>query len=148
MPRMVDTTEYLNTVCALLRSGKQAISVPVAGISMCPFLHPEDTVFLETVEEKLKIGKIYLFVRPNGQYVLHRLIQVEKDGVLWMLGDNQCVPEPVCGREMLRAQVCSVRRKGKLCAPGSFIWWFYACPWRWLRRLRRPISGLWGKQRR
>lgn len=148
MPRLIDTKEYLDTVCDLLQAGEKNISVPLAGTSMCPFLHPEDTVFLEPVGEKLRKGNIYLFLRPNGRYVLHRLIRVERSGGLWMLGDSQRTPEPVSGRERIRAQVSSVVRKGKPCAPGSFTWWFYACPWRWLWRLRRPISAVWEKLRR
>lgn len=148
MPRLIDTNEYLDTVCRLLSDGEKNVSVPVAGTSMCPFLHPNDTVFLESVREKLRKGDIYLFVRPTGQYVLHRLIRVERGGELWMLGDSQRTPEPVAGREMLRARVTSVRRKGKHTAPGGFVWWFYAHPWRWLWRVRRPISVIWEKLRR
>ena len=138
--RTVDTKEYLDTVCALLEAGQQNLSVPVAGSSMCPFLYPEDTVFLSAVEATLKPGNIYLFQRPNGQYVLHRLLREDGDGTLWMLGDNQRTEEPVSGGDMLRAQAVSVRRKGKTCAPGSFLWWFFAVPWLRLRWLRVWVS--------
>lgn len=148
MPRLIDTKEYLDTVCDLLQAGEQTVSIPVAGTSMCPFLRPEDRVFLENPGEKLKKGDIYLFVRPTGQYVLHRLIRVEPGGRLWMLGDSQRTPEPVAGREMLRGRVSSVVRKGKPCPRGSFIWWFYAHPWRWLWRVRPMISAVWEKLRR
>ena len=46
MALIVDTKEYLNTICQLLREGKQDLPVPVTGNSMCPFLHPGDIVSL------------------------------------------------------------------------------------------------------
>lgn len=148
MARAVDTKEYLDMVCRLLAEGKRDVAVPVAGTSMCPFLRPEDTVYLEPAGEKLKKGRIYLFLRPNGRYVLHRLIRVESGGRLWMLGDSQRTPEPVADRELLRAQVSSGIRKGKPFTRSSLVWRFYAGPWRWLWRVRGPISVLWEKLRR
>ncbi len=146
MARTVDTKEYLDTVCQLLEEDRQ-VSIPIAGNSMCPFLHPGDTALLARVSGQPKPGEVYLFLRPDGSYVLHRLIRVGKDGTLWLLGDNQADPEPVQPNR-LRAQVLCVRRKGKECAPGDLLWWVFAKLWRRLWRLRRPIGAILRKLRR
>jgi len=43
MPWILDTREYLDTVCELLKQGESSVAVPVAGGSMIPFLHHGDT---------------------------------------------------------------------------------------------------------
>ena len=137
----VDAKEYLDTVCQLLDAGQRSVPVPVAGDSMRPFLQPGDTVFLDPVEMPLKAGQMYLFLRPNGQYVLHRLLRAEASGRLWMLGDNQQTPEPVRGQEMLRGQVVSLRRNGKLLTSKSLLWRFFAGPWLRQQWLRGTVSA-------
>ena len=59
MALIVDTKEYLNTICQLLQEGKQDLPVPVTGNSMCPFLHPGDIVYLNRYTE-LEKGDIVL----------------------------------------------------------------------------------------
>ncbi len=141
--RMVDTKEYLDQVVALLREGKTDVPVPVSGTSMCPFLHPEDPVFLNLPPEKIKKGDILLFTRPTGQYVLHRVIGV-RPAYLLLLGDNQVAPEQV-PRDRVWAIVTSVRRKGKPVERNAPVWWFYAHIWRWLAPLRPWLGKLWRK---
>ena len=47
MAKVLDTTAYLDTVCALLQEGHAHVPVTGAGTSMTPFLDPGDTVFLD-----------------------------------------------------------------------------------------------------
>lgn len=140
--RTVDTKEYLDTVCGMLAEGNTGVPVPVAGTSMCPFLHPGDMVYLDTVTSAPRKGEILLFVRRNGQYVLHRVARRNRDGSLLMLGDNQTVLEPVAGAQ-IRARASYVRRGGKTVAPGSMIWWFFAGPWLWLAPIRGTVGKIW-----
>lgn len=138
--RIVDTREYLDQVCAMLRGGASSVPVPVAGTSMCPFLHPGDTVYLDLPERRLKKGDIVLFTRPDGRYILHRISAAGPEGFL-LLGDNQLQPEPV-PEERIHAIVTSVRRGKKLVKPGSAVWRFYAGPWLALAPHRGRIAAL------
>lgn len=142
--RIVDTQEYLDNICELLRQGHSPVSIPVSGNSMCPFLHPGDQVFLEQPGTRLKKGDVVLFTRPTGQYILHRICRVNPDGSFLMMGDNQQWKEPVRSARWIHARVTAVSRKGKMVKPGSLCWWFYAKPWLWLGPHRRWICRFWG----
>ncbi len=138
MALIVDTREYLNTICQLLQEGKRDLPVPVTGNSMCPFLHPGDIVYLN-LYAGLEKGDIILFTRPDGNFVLHRIYRIEKDGTYLMLGDNQLVPEPVPAQR-IHAKVTSARCKDKLLTPKSLRWRCFAKLW--TRSLRRIIGKL------
>ena len=137
MALIVDTKEYLNTICQLLQEGKQDLPVPVTGNSMCPFLHPGDIVYLNRYTE-LEKGDIVLFTRFDGSFVLHRIYRIEPDGSYLILGDNQLLPEPVPA-DRIHAIVTSVRIKEKAITPKSLRWWCYAKLW------SRPVRRIIGK---
>lgn len=129
MAKMVDTKEYLDMVCGLLAAGQTNVPVPVAGTSMTPFLHSGDTVYLNLPDSPLKKGDIVLFTRPGGQYVLHRIVAVHRDGSFTLLGDAQREYEPVSGAEYIHARATGARHKGQLLTPQSRRWRFFATVW-------------------
>ena len=129
MARMVDTKEYLDMVCGLLAEGKTSVPVPVAGTSMTPFLHPGDMVYLDLPKTPLKKGDIVLFTRPDGRYILHRIVSVNRDGSFTMLGDAQTEREPVAGPEFIHARVTGALHKGRRLTPKSRRWRFFATVW-------------------
>lgn len=139
--RTIDTAAYLDTACRLLEEGSHLVPVPVAGTSMCPFLHPGDTVYLELPPERAAVGDILLFRRPGGSYILHRVVGIQADGVLWLLGDSQLVKEPV-HPTWVRARVVQAKRKGKLIGPGDRQWQLYQSLWLRLLPVRKPILAV------
>ena len=132
----LDTQEYLDAALALLAEGHGQAEVPVSGNSMCPFLHPGELVFLSLPEKPLEVGDVVLFTRPNGDYILHRIVSIRKDGIYMTMGDNQTLPEPV-PPQAIRAVTYCVRRQERLVKKGSLEWWFFAHPWRLWAGLRR-----------
>lgn len=61
---------------------------PVVGTSMMPLLDQNtDTVRLIQAPDRLKKYDIPLYVRPNGEHVLHRIVKV-CDGYYVIRGDN------------------------------------------------------------
>lgn len=87
-------------------------SLTVTGSSMVPMLHHrKDSVVLIPITGKQKKGQVILYRRDNGQYVLHRIIAVNKDGYV-CCGDNQFVREAV-SHDQLLAVVDQFTRKGK-----------------------------------
>jgi signal peptidase I len=143
MDRIVNTQAYLDMVRDLLAEGKTAVPVPVKGVSMRPFLRDGDRVFLDLPGDRVRPGDIVLYTRPNGQYVLHRIYRVNKNGSFWIIGDSQLTPEPIIGMSCVHAKVSFVIAGDKMIKPGDLRWWFYACPWRWLAPWRRHISRIW-----
>lgn len=140
MNRTLDTTEYLEAVIALLDEGHENIPVPVTGTSMCPFLHPGDTVYLCRCNCAFHPGDVVLYRRNEGSFVLHRIHRMGKHGIVWITGDNQTALEAVDSQKQIMAIVSSVNRKGRLLTHSSLIWLFYSSVWRWLRPLR-PLLG-------
>lgn len=143
MARMVDTKEYLDVVCDLLREGRNNVPVTVAGSSMTPFFHHGDTVYLNLPQKPLKKGDVVLYVRPTGQYVLHRIIRVNGDGSLIMLGDAQVDREWIEGSAAVRGIVVKVLHRGKVLTRSSFRWWFFEKVWPCVVPLRPAIMTGW-----
>lgn len=139
MAKVLDTTAYLDTVCALLQEGHTHVPVTVAGTSMTPFFDPGDTVFLDLPQKPIGVGDVILFARLGRQYVLHRVVGIFPDGSLELLGDAQIrservVPEQTC------AIVTGLRRGKKLYDERSLRWRFFRGPWRHIRRLRPYVN--------
>lgn len=145
MAVVLDTTEFLDTVCQLLKQGHTAVPVPVSGGSMIPFLHHGDTVYLDVPHRPLKRGDIVLYTRAGGRYILHRIYKVCRDGSYIMVGDAQQELERILHREQIHAIVTSARHNGKLLRPKSLRWWFYRHIWLGLVSLRYRLMDLQGK---
>ncbi len=138
---VLDTEKYLDAVCRMIEEGRENVPVPVQGVSMRPFLRNGDFAYLVVLPETIKKGDILLFQRKNKQYILHRVYKIPEDGVYLMLGDSQLIPEPIEAGQ-LKAKVAFVRCGSQDCKPGSFRWWFFACPWRVFAPWRPQIAKL------
>lgn len=66
-----------------------------SGDSMWPTLkNKKQSVIVKKKTERLKKGDVGFFVRADGSYILHRVIEVTDNGYV-MLGDSQVNPENV-----------------------------------------------------
>lgn len=96
---------------------------------MSPFLASNrDYVYLEKPNRKLKKGDIVLFLRQNGDYVLHRIKHIRSDD-FYIIGDRQTTLEGPVKKEQIMALVTSVKRKSKILTSKSLIWQFYEKIW-------------------
>lgn len=71
--------------------------IQTVGVSMEPLLHNrKSTVVIESKKSPLKRDDVVLYIRPSGEYVLHRIIKV-LNGEYLIRGDNctwkETVPE-------------------------------------------------------
>ena len=74
---------------------KGIIGFVPAGNSMWPTIrNSKQSVVVVKKEERLKKFDVALYIRKNGQYVLHRVMKVVADGYI-MLGDSQTTYEKV-----------------------------------------------------
>ena len=138
MSIIIDTKEYLDLALSLLREGKTNVPVTVSGVSMTPFLHPGDTVFLNLPDRPYQIGDVVLFTRPNGSYVLHRIVKDNGSHYL-MLGDSQTALELISA-DCVHAIVTSIRIGNRNMRMHHPYCLFYQTIWRWLAPLR-PMIG-------
>ena len=139
--KQVDTKAYMTALRSLTEQG-HSVSVPVAGSSMSPFLAGgRDTVFFSRPDTPLRRGDIVFYERASGQFVMHRIRRVHRDGSLDILGDAQTetetgiLPQQVFARQL---------------QPGDFLWELFRGPWLWVIPLRHPIVRIWSafKKRR
>ena len=77
------------------------------GVSMLPLIRPNiDSVLIEK-PQNLARHDILLYRRKNGQFVLHRLMKFEENG-LTMCGDNQYFLEKGVPKDAVLARVCGI----------------------------------------
>lgn len=146
--KVVDTYEYVSILKELTEQGK-SVSMLIAGSSMSPFLiHERDYIYFEKPKRPLKKGDMVFYQRRSGQYVMHRICKVRKDGLYDIIGDNQMVIEPGISRDQIFALITKVKRKGKMLEPGDFWWEFFAKVWIRCIRLRPAISRAYGLLKR
>lgn len=112
----------------------------VTGNSMRPFMKDgRDTVWLEACKEKdCKRGKILLFRREDGKFVLHRVRKVKPGGILVMNGDAQYWCEEI-KKEQALAVVTHIETNGKKQSCNSFTYRFKTEVWQILKPLRPYI---------
>ena len=87
--------------------------ITVTGTSNLPTLHPDrDTVVLGRAPAPLRKLDLPLYRRDNGQYILHRVVSVEKDGSYICCGDHQWTTESGVRQDQILACVVSIVRNG------------------------------------
>lgn len=126
--RIVDTYEYVSVLKELVEQGKE-VSLLISGRSMTPFLvHQRDAICFKKPNRKLRRGDMVFYQRKTGQYVMHRIWKVKKDGY-YIVGDAQTEIEGPVEREQIFAIVTKAKRKGKWIGPGEFWWEFFEKIW-------------------
>lgn len=118
------------------------VPLVVTGNSMKPFLKDgKNTVWLEAcAESDFKRGKILLFRRKSGAYVLHRVRKVLSDGTLVMNGDAQYWCENI-KKEQAIAAVTYIETNGKKKSCSSLVYRIRTEIWQVLKPLRPYIFG-------
>lgn len=131
------------------------------GVSMMPLLRQDrDLMIIEKKEEgQLKKYDAVLFIRDNGQYVLHRILKVREHDY-WIVGDN-CFTGEYIKEEQIIGVLKGVMRDSKQISVEDkgyrlYVWlWCYFYPVRililrgiWLlkgvlRRIKRMLQKIW-----
>ena len=117
----------------VLESGGEFRFYP-RGTSMWPLLREGvDSVILQTVD-RIKKNDICLYRRNNGEFVLHRVTRLCKDGTLCFCGDNQFKAECGVNRKQVIAKVSAIMKGEQRAGTGS--------AWYRLTRLSAPARAL------
>lgn len=127
--KIVDVYTYMPVLQELLSEGKK-VSVTVTGNSMSPFLiHGRDRILIAPPDGNWKKGDMAFFIRTNGQYVMHRICRVDKNGNCFFVGDAQQYIEGPIEPAQIFGKITSVQRKGKWIGPDDFWWRFFEKIW-------------------
>ena len=114
----------------LERSGSLAYTNK--GVSMMPLLrHDRDIMIIHAKDRPLKKNDAVLYRRPNGQYILHRIVQVRKDGTYRIIGDN-CYQSEFVPEDRIIGILTQVRRDGETvsCTDPAYLRYVRSVPWR------------------
>lgn len=126
--RNVDTREYVSMLRGLVREGKE-VSMLITGSSMSPFLlSHKDSICFKTPWRPLRRGDMVFYERRSGQFVMHRICKVRKEG-LYIVGDAQWEIEGPVDPEQVFALITKAHRRGKWIGPDDFWWKFYERLW-------------------
>lgn len=140
--KVVDTREYVSVLRELVEEGRE-VNMVVWGSSMTPFLgHGRDTIFFSAPERELRRGDMVFYQRDSGQFVMHRIWKVKKDGY-YIVGDAQTDIEGPIRRDQIFARITKVKRKGKMISNGDFWWEFFEKVWIRMVPLRPVIVKLY-----
>ena len=134
--------ELFKAVKIQLDNGGRA-RLTVTGRSMLPLLRAyRDAVELIPVNGRQQKGKIILYRRQDGQFVLHRIVELTPEGYI-CCGDNEAVREPVSHSQLL-AVTDGLIRRGKTVTLDQFSYRVYTALWVGLF----PLRGIYIKIRR
>lgn len=116
----------------------QSVRFSPRGVSMLPMLRQgRDTVTLSPLPDRIRKYDLPLYQRANGQYVLHRVVDV--GDTYTCIGDNQYVLEKGVEHCRMIALVTEFTRDGRTCPVGALRYRIYCRFWHY----SRPIRRLW-----
>lgn len=112
----------------LARSGE--LVQPNVGDSMMPLLKQgRDLMIIHRKPEgRCKRLDAVLYKRPNGQYVMHRILKVRKDDYV-ICGDNRCNKEYGVPDDWILGILTGVIRKGKQISVKDWRYQLYVHLW-------------------
>ena len=146
--KIVDVYTYMPVLQELLSEGKK-VSVTVTGNSMSPFLiHGRDRILIAPPDGNWKKGDMAFFIRTNGQYVMHRICRVDKNGNCFFVGDAQQYIEGPVTPAQIFGKITSVQRKGKWIGPDDFWWRFFEKIWMNVIPMRSFFRTAYGMMKR
>jgi len=121
------------------------VIITVTGTSMNPMLrHKKDKVVLTSCDKfNLKKGDIPLYRRNSGNYVLHRIVKINRNSYD-LCGDNQCKIEKNVPKKDVIAVVKAFERDGKMYRCNDVMYKLY---W-FLRIFSIPFRGIMQQGRR
>ncbi|MBE7020288.1 MAG: helix-turn-helix transcriptional regulator [Ruminococcaceae bacterium] len=140
------TRELIPFITEMIRNNKK-VQLTVTGNSMFPLLtHLRDSVTVKGSDNYKKYD-IILYVRNNGDLILHRIVKVKK-GIYYLCGDNQTVIEYPIYKDQIIGKVVSVKRKDKDFDINNIIYCLYSFFWCLNVKIRKPALRIalkiWG----
>ena len=145
--------DAIEVIEEILASGGEFRMYP-KGTSMLPLIvQKRDSVVLKrNFDVPAKKHDIAFYRRTNGQFVLHRVMRICKDGTYTMCGDNQFALEKGIAPEQIIGYVSGLYRKEKEIKMNGFRYSVYVFLWTkmpirkmgfLLRQIRRKMGRVY-----
>ncbi len=144
----VAMAELLPMIEESFRQG-MTVTLGVTGNSMLPlFRHQRDSVILSACDPKtLRRGDVPLYRRPDGRFILHRILKVERD-TYTLAGDAQNELEIGLPMDCVLAVMTGFIRKGKTISCRHPLYRLYSTAWMLLRPVRPFLFRVGSRLRR
>ena len=141
----IEKSIMMEEIRKLISEGK-TVTLTVKGNSMNPFMvHLRDQLTLGPwKKEDLRVGTVALVCDIYGNYLIHRIIKVDKDTVT-LLGDGNIIQTETAAKNNIIGIMHAIHRKGRTYTPKSMTWRIYSKIWALLTPVRRYPLGLWRK---
>ena len=115
------------------------IILTITGNSMAPMLHhrKDKVLIIKPTNKKLKKHDIPLFKRPDGKFILHRIIEVHNFSYT-LMGDNQAFKEYHVDHSQIIGVVKGFWRNDKYISCDNLLYvtycklWYLMYPFRWI----------------
>ena len=125
-----------------LKSGRSFTFSP-HGVSMLPMLRQgKDTVTLSPLPERLRKYDLPLYRRPDGKFVLHRIVGTAADGTYICIGDHQFGYEKGVRPEWMIAVVTKFTRDSREHSVQELPYRLYCRVWHYSRMLRKYLQKI------
>ena len=137
MNEPISLKAFMPLIEEIFAAGK-TVTLTASGNSMRPLLHHgRDSVVLAPCKhpQKLKKRDVPLYLRPDGHYVLHRIVKI-KNGKFFMCGDRQTELEKDVLPNSVAAVAVGFVRNGKSFSCKSPMYRLYALIWCAVRPVR------------
>ena len=122
-----------------LAAGQNICYVRFRGVSMLPMLRQgKDSVDLAPLPKRLKKYDLPVYLRSDGQYVMHRVIKV-KENYYVCLGDNTIEYEYIYPEQLIGV-VCAFHRGEHKIEVNNFWYQMYCRVWWGIRPLRMLLK--------
>ena len=151
--REINLADAISVIEEVLAGGGEFRLYP-KGTSMLPLLRQgvDSVVLRRRIDSKkapLKKHDIAFYRRTNGQFILHRVMKINKDGSYTMCGDNQTDQEKGILPEQIIGYVCRIYKGEKSLSMRSAKYKIYLFFWtcmpyrRCIRFFRRVLGFIW-----
>lgn len=134
--KKTDMASMFPLISPIISQGR-TVKIKVTGYSMYPLVSSRrDSVLLGKCD-RLKNGDVPLFRRPDGHFVLHRIVG-KKDGAYVLMGDYETKKEYPVYPEQIVAVAKGFYRKDRYWPCNGFRFRLYSLVWRhtvWMRPL-------------
>lgn len=126
--------EIQTSIADELRAGR-VVSTETHGISMKPLLVEGKTlVVIEPLRRALSVGELPVFLRPDGKYVIHRVIGMDEKNY-YTRGDN-CLNSETVPKEQMLGVAVEIYRNGRMLRVTDRRYRLYVAVWQALTPLR------------
>ena len=150
--REICLQEAFDVIEEILAGGGEFRMYP-RGKSMLPLIvQDRDSVVLRRNKDSTaKKHDIVFYRRKSGQFVLHRVMKIEKDGSYTMCGDNQTVLEKGIGKEQIIGYVSRLykgKKERNIRSLSYRLYIFFYCFMPFRKAIRFPKRAMMAVYRR